>query len=136
MYLTHPNGAADGGHGPPAVRPGAHISVRWEIPAEVVEGYGRPMRQTTAEEHRQQLMVGLFRLGVASNTAGIISKSMFDSDRPPSRPGNPKRTLSGHTPFYAPKSVSVGNEARNEKQTICMYVLGFSDQGFYGGILL
>lgn len=53
----------------------------------------------------QRLMVGLFRLGVASNTAGIISKKMFD--RPPRGARDPRETLFGTVPFYAPKSVSL-----------------------------
>lgn len=49
-------------------------------------------------------MVGLFRLGVASNTAGIISKKMFE--RAPRGLRDPRETLFGTVPFYAPKSVS------------------------------
>lgn len=49
-------------------------------------------------------MVGLFRLGVGSNTAGIISKKMFE--RPPRGSREPREMLFGTVPFYAPKSVS------------------------------
>lgn len=105
VFLTHPSGPvgpdAPRTFGPQRVRPSAHLTVRWELPAEVVDGIGRPPR--AGEE--QRLMVGLFRLGVGSNTAGIISKKMFD--RPPRSRRDPRQTLVGNVPFYAPKSVSV-----------------------------
>lgn len=105
MYLTHPSNAIPGAprtFGPQKVRPSAHLTVRWELPAGVVDGVGRPHHQ--GGEDPQRLMVGLFRLGVASNTAGIIPKKMFDRLPKPCR--DPRETLVGTVPFYAPKSVS------------------------------
>lgn len=106
MYLAHPAGGgggpgASGSYGSLPVRPSAHITVRWELPAGIVDGVGRPHR---GGEDPQRLVVGLFRLGVGSNTAGIISKKLFE--RPPRPCRDPRETLIGSVPFYAPKSVS------------------------------
>ncbi|CAN0424516.1 unnamed protein product, partial [Hapterophycus canaliculatus] len=95
-----------GGSGrPQRVRPGAHLTVRWELPAGCVDGVGRPRSENgSGGGEPQRLMVGLFRLGVGSNTAGIISKKMFE--RAPPRGGrDPREMLFGTVPFYAPKSV-------------------------------
>lgn len=113
LYLTYPNGAgagvgagARGPGGTQRVRPSAHLTVRWELPAGCIDGVGRPRRELAggAGEEPQRLMVGLFRLGVASNTAGIISKKMFE--RTPRGTRDPREMLFGTVPFYAPKSVS------------------------------
>lgn len=102
LYLAYPNGA---GGGPQRVRPSAHLTVRWELPAGCVDGVGRPRRELGGEGGEpQRLMVGLFRLGVGSNTAGIISKKMFE--RLPRGSREPREMLFGTVPFYAPKSVS------------------------------
>lgn len=135
VYLAHPNGTNGGLYGRPPVRPNAHITVRWEIPAAIVDGYGRPCRPTGKDQEPQNLVVGLFRLGVASNTAGIISKRLFD--RPPiaSRPA--KKTLVGSTPFYAPKSVSlrlckqaVASKRRvgNKRVVSCLFEAAFCNE--------
>lgn len=101
LYLAYPNGA---GGGPQRVRPSAHLTVRWELPAGCIDGIGRPRRELGGGAEPQRLMVGLFRLGVGSNTAGIISKKMFE--RPPRGVREPREMLIGTVPFYAPKSVS------------------------------
>jgi len=112
LYLMYPNGAAGGGGGGiQRVRPSAHLTVRWELPAGCIDGVGRPRTDLGGGSggggppEPQRLMLGLFRLGVGSNTAGIISKKMFD--RPPRGPRDPREMLSGTVPFYAPKSVRV-----------------------------
>ena len=109
LYLAYPNGAGPSrSFAPQKVRPSAHLTVRWEVPAGVVEGAGRP-RQEGGGGEPQRLMVGLFRLGVGSNTAGIISKKLFE--RPPRPCRDPRQVLFGTVPFYAPKSVSAFNLA-------------------------
>lgn len=113
LYLTYPNGGGGGGARGPGgtqrVRPSAHLTVRWELPAGCIDGVGRPRRELggggAGASEPQRLMVGLFRLGVASNTAGIISKKMFE--RAPRGARDPRETLFGTVPFYAPKSVSL-----------------------------
>ncbi|CAM9391220.1 unnamed protein product [Pylaiella littoralis] len=102
LYLAYPNGA---GGGPQRVRPSAHLTVRWELPAGCIDGIGRPRRELGGGAEPQRLMVGLFRLGVGSNTAGIISKKMFE--RPPRGVREPREMLVGTVPFYAPKSVGL-----------------------------
>lgn len=112
LYLTYPNGAGAAGAaatrgtgGTQRVRPSAHLTVRWELPGGCIDGVGRPRRELGGGGEPQRLMVGLFRLGVASNTAGIISKKMFE--RAPRGTRDPRETLFGTVPFYAPKSVSL-----------------------------
>ena len=107
--MIHPNKTEIGalevsarGYAPPKVHPSAYLMVRWQLPAEAVHGVGRCHRNG---DECQRLMVGIFRLGVLSNTEGIISKKLFE--RPLKSCQDPRQPLFGNVPFYAPKSVSL-----------------------------
>ncbi|CAN0346990.1 unnamed protein product [Ascophyllum nodosum] len=107
VYMIHPNKTEIGapevsarGYAPPRVHPSAYLMVRWQLPAEAVHGVGRCHRNG---DECQRLMVGIFRLGVLSNTEGIISKKLFE--RPLKSCQDPRQPLFGNVPFYAPKSV-------------------------------
>lgn len=109
--MTHPSDSgAAGGSGPQRVRTSAHLTVRWELPVGVVHGGTTQLGRDPVNGGREcgggnkRLVVGLFRLGVGSNTAGIISKRLFDQPPEPCR--HPHKMIVGTVPFYAPKSVS------------------------------
>ncbi len=95
------------------VRPKSALPVQWEMPADVFDlsgGKGK-IKDGIVGTHGgggssnagQNLMVGIYRLGVASNTSSVISKSLLGKDERPNVNPN-RRTLSDSVFFHAPKT--------------------------------
>jgi DNA polymerase sigma len=90
-----------GGRGSEFVRPKAPLTVQWELPASAIDFFGGLPDQ----DRSQQLMLGLYRRGVASNTGSIISKRLLDGGSNPR--SSSRGIVHGTMPFFAPKSLGM-----------------------------
>ncbi len=94
-------------HGAVFVRPKCSLPVQWELPVDTFnlrsDGKIKDEIETCGDNVDQNHMVGIYRLGVSSNTSCVISKPLFGKDERPNV--NPDGcTVSGSVFFFAPKS--------------------------------
>ena len=87
----------------PLVRAKAKMTVRWELPASAID-FTRRKERGESVAPTQSLMVGLFRMGMSSNTSSIISKHLMGKDTTRFHFGS---RVQSNVLFFAPKSVGM-----------------------------
>ncbi len=97
-------------HGAVFVRPKCSLPVQWELPADMFnlrsDGKIKEEIETIGsgcDNADKNLMVGIYRLGVSSNTSCVISKPLLGKDECPNV-NHDGCTVSGSVFFFAPKS--------------------------------